>query len=202
MYWIAGLLVSFFFYLFERLFPYLHITFRLQLYCNSFIQQLHNSCVSAQTCITRQLVIPLGWRNLWKNVHLTIERQEQAAQNQEKDRLQKLPMRCCKKWDIYGRAKICVCVAAVGVCSAEKAEEMHLCPTLSVPGCHVGNVQLVSGRNGPPGVLQMERRHLCFYWETLDFLIREQVKTWYFPAGLVGEPKELKPVIQMDKNPG
>lgn len=72
----SGTYLSFFFNLKERLFPYLHITFRPQLYCNSFTQQLHNSCVSAQTCITRQLAIPLGWRNLWKNVHLTIERQE------------------------------------------------------------------------------------------------------------------------------
>lgn len=58
---------------------------------------------------------------------------------------------------------MCVCVAAVGVCSARKAEGIHLCPTLSVLGCHVSNVQLVPGRNGPPGVLQMEGRHLCFY---------------------------------------
>lgn len=98
-----------FFYLFVRMFLYLHITFRPQLYCNSFIQQLHNSCVSAQTCITRQLLIPLGWRNLWKNVHLTIERQEQAAQNQEEDGLQKLPMRCCKN-KIFMREQRSVCV--------------------------------------------------------------------------------------------
>lgn len=108
IYWIVRLLVTFF-VLFERLFPYLHITFRAQLYCNSFIQQLLNSCVSAQTCITRQLVIPLGWRNLWKNVHLTIERQEWAAWNQEEDGLQKLPVRCCKK-KIFMREQRFVCV--------------------------------------------------------------------------------------------
>lgn len=96
-------------------------------------------------------------------MHLTIERQERAARYQEEDGLQKLPVRCCKNKNIYEGAKICVCVVAVTVCSAEKAEGIHLCPILSVPGCHVSNVQLVSGRNGPSGVLQMERRHLCFY---------------------------------------
>lgn len=115
MYWIVGLLLTFFL-LFERLFPYLQIRFRPQLYCNSFIQQLHNSCVSAQTWITRQLVIPLGWRNLWENVHLTIEGQEWAARNQEENGLQKLSVRCCKNKIFMREQRLCVCVCVCGRC--------------------------------------------------------------------------------------
>lgn len=42
-------------------------------------------------------------------MHLTIERQEQAAQNQEEDGLQKSPMRCCKN-KIFMREHRSVCV--------------------------------------------------------------------------------------------
>lgn len=58
---------------------------------------------------------------------------------------------------------LCVCLVAVGGSSADEAEKIHLYPTLSVAGCYAGNVQFVSGRNGPSGLLQMERRYLCFY---------------------------------------
>lgn len=91
---------------------------------------------------------------------------------------------------------------AVEDSSADETEKIHLYPMFSVPGCHAGNVQFVARRNRPSGVLQMERRYLCFYWEALDFLIREQVKMWCFPECLIDEPKDLKPVTQVDKNPG
>jgi len=68
-----------------------------------------------------------------------------------------------QKSDIYEGPKIFVCVAAVGGSSAAETEKINLYPMFSVPGCHAGNVQFVSGRNRPSGVLQMERRYLCFY---------------------------------------
>lgn len=106
-----------------------------------------------------------------------------------------------QKQDTYEGAQICLCVVAVAGSSADETEKIHLYLMFSVPGCHAGNVQFVAGGNRPSGVLQMERRYLCFYWETLDFLIREQVKMRYFPECLIDEPKDLKPVMQVDKNP-
>ncbi len=35
-------------------------------------------------------------------------------------------------------------------------------------GGDAGHVQSVSGGDGPAGLLQVERGHLCFYWPTLE----------------------------------
>lgn len=62
-----------------------------------------------------------------------------------------------------GAKVLCACGSSGGPFRTQSREDFHLCPTLSVPGCHAGDVQSVTGRNGPSGVLQVERRYLCFY---------------------------------------
>lgn len=68
-----------------------------------------------------------------------------------------------QKQDTYEGAQICLCVVAVAGSSADETEKIHLYLMFSAPGCHAGNVQFVAGGNRPSGVLQMERRYLCFY---------------------------------------
>lgn len=48
----------------------------------------------------------------------------------------------------------------------ERSEDVIVC--VCVSGGDVGHVQPVSGGDGSPGLLQVERRHLRFHWPTLE----------------------------------